>query len=118
MNCFEHSEDPPTVFASSVVLSTLAVDREWCETCLRKGLLETILATIDKWSGRKKLKSKQIVVNLLVLLRCIIENLGRERFLESAGENINTLVGLAKSPNLDADISILLNSVLQLLDGN
>merc|ERR1719397_1052774 len=113
-NCLKHSEDPPTLFACSVVLSTMSVQSGWCDALLRSGLISLIITTIVKWKGTK-LKSKQTLLNLLLTLRCVIERVGAQEFLRVAGEeSINRLFALSKSSGLETDVSVLLTSILEM----
>jgi len=115
-NCLKHSDDPPTLFACSVVLSTMSSQADWCDSLLKSGLLSLIISTIIKWKG-SKLKSKQTVINLLLTLRCVIERVGAQEFIRAAGEEeVNRLFQLSKSSGLETDVSILLTSILEMLN--
>ena len=108
--CFE------TLFACSVVLSTMSSQADWCDSLLKSGLLSLIISTIVKWKG-SKLKSKQTVINLLLTLRCVIERVGAQEFIRAAGEEeVNRLFQLSKSSGLETDVSILLTSILEMLN--
>jgi len=114
--CLKHSEDPPTLFGCSVVLSRMAGHADWCDALLQNGMIPVIIRTILKWTG-SKLKSKQTVFNLLLTLRCVIERVGRDPFVQAAGEEIlHRLYALSKSNALETDISVLLTSILELLN--
>jgi len=115
LNSFQHSEDAPTIFSLSIILSTLATESEWCSAILRNNMIGHIIAQIHKWCGLKKLKSTQIVINLLLCLRHCIEHLGPEEFLSSASrEDIDRLFALQKG--MDTELSVLLESVLTKLN--
>lgn len=113
--CLKHSEDPPTLFGCSVVLSRMAGHADWCDSLLQNGLIPVVIRTILKWTA-SKLKSKRTVLNLLLTLRCVIERVGSDAFVEAAGEEaLHRLHALSKSNALETDVSVLLTSILEIL---